>query len=640
MLKATNLSFRQGDSLLFENLDFVVHPGQCVAVAGRNGVGKSTLFKLILSQLQPELGDISYPSQWQTAYMQQEVEVTQRPALDFVVDGHQQLRQTENEIDQLQQQASPNAQKLAHLHSLLDDLGGYEANSKAAEILSGLGFQPHDLEKPYADFSGGWRIRLNLAQALMTPCDLLLLDEPTNHLDLEAIMWLEQWLKRFPGTVLLIAHDRAFLDQTTDHTLYLGGKTGKLYRGNYSSCERQRAEFASLQQASQQKQAARAAHMQQFVDRFRAKASKAKQVQSRIKALSRMQESPTLHLDPPYKVSFSDPQRVSNPLFSLRKVNLGYDDKVVLNEVSQSILPGVRIGVMGENGAGKSTLLKALAAEIEPMSGDLSRGTYSEVGYFAQHQLETLDASALPLKAMLQTQPTWREQKARDYLGGWGFDAQMCARPIQTLSGGEKARFVLALLASEAPAVLVLDEPTNHLDLDMRDALIMALADYSGAVIIVSHDRSLLEKTVDELWVIAQGQVKGYQGDLFDYTVNVNKVLTTEQESDNKDKSTAPPESTASKKTQRQDRALRRQALQTYKKAAAKLEKQHSTLETELKEMETTLADPEIYQTMPAEELDALLARAGRRRDKLEQIEQEWLEAVEQLEVAQNQLDQ
>ena len=639
MLKATNLSFRQGDSLLFENLDFVVHPGQCVAVAGRNGVGKSTLFKLILSQLQPELGDITFPAQWQTAYMQQEVKVTQRQALDFVVDGHQQLRQTEKEIDQLQLQAEPNAQKLAHLHSLLGDLGGYEANSKAAEILAGLGFAPDDLQKPYADFSGGWRIRLNLAQALMTPCDLLLLDEPTNHLDLEAIMWLEQWLKHFPGTVLLIAHDRAFLDQTTDHTLYLGGKTGKLYRGNYSSCERQRAEYAVLQQASQQKQAARAAHMQQFVDRFRAKASKAKQVQSRIKALARMQESPTLHLDPPYKVSFSDPQRVSNPLFSLRKVNLGYDGNTVLEDVSQSILPGARIGVMGENGAGKSTVLKALAAELKPMSGDLSKGTYSEVGYFAQHQLETLDASALPLKTMLQTQPSWREQQARDYLGGWGFDAQMCARPIQTLSGGEKARFVLALLASQSPAVLVLDEPTNHLDLDMRDALIMALADYSGAVIIVSHDRSMLEKTVDELWVIAQGQVTDYQGDLFDYTVNVNKALKTQ---DHPDKPSMPinnQDGATSKKIQRQDRAQKRQALQAYKKAATKLEKQHSTLEAELKEMEATLADPEIYQTMPAQELDTLLARAGRRRDKLEQIEQEWLDAVEQLETASSQLD-
>ncbi|MEQ8689904.1 MAG: ABC-F family ATP-binding cassette domain-containing protein, partial [Pseudomonadales bacterium] len=461
MLRADEVSFRRGDEVLFENLSFVVHPGQCVAVAGRNGVGKSTLFNLIRGQLSTDTGELSYPQNWQLGWLEQEVTPTQRPALDYVVDGHRKLREVEA---QLEATKDSEAQALDHLelHSQYEDLGGYEAEAKAGEILSGLGFSTEDFSKPFADFSGGWRIRLNLAQALMSPCDLLLLDEPTNHLDLETIMWLEQWLKRFTGTVLIIAHDRAFLDACSDHTLYLSQRSGRLYSGNYSSCERQRAEQLAQEQAVQAKQQAQAAHIQQFVDRFRAKASKAKQVQSRIKALEKLQFTLTVQLDSPYSVKFKNPRQVSNPLFSLRKLALGYGDTRVLEDISQSVLPGDRIGVLGANGAGKTTLLRALVGDLPPQSGELVRGQHCAVGYFAQHQLESLNLEQTALSYLTSYREDWREQQCRDFLGGWGFNAEMITRPIRTLSGGEKARLVLAVIALDEPAVLVLDEPTNH----------------------------------------------------------------------------------------------------------------------------------------------------------------------------------
>ncbi|NOX51402.1 MAG: ABC-F family ATP-binding cassette domain-containing protein [Gammaproteobacteria bacterium] len=370
MLRAQNLQFKRGDDVLFENLNFVVHPGQRVAVAGRNGAGKSTLFQLILGELLVDTGELTLPDGWRLGYMQQDVEASQRPALEFVVDGHKELRRVEQQIETVTEPS-----KLATLHSDLHDLGGYEAQARAGEILYGLGFSAPDFDKPFDAFSGGWRIRLSLAQALMAPCDLLLLDEPTNHLDLETIMWLENWLARFEGTVLLIAHDRAFLDACADHTLYLTANSGKLYNGNYSSCERQRAEQLEQEQATHAKRAAQAQHIQQFVDRFRAKASKAKQVQSRIKALERMQLNASIHADSPYSVTFKNPDKVSNPLFTFRNLSAGYADTVVLNNISQTVLPGTRIGVLGANGAGKTTLLRTLVGELTPKWRIFTRST-------------------------------------------------------------------------------------------------------------------------------------------------------------------------------------------------------------------------------------------------------------------------
>ena len=560
MLRLTDLTFERGDDVLFSGLDGVVYPGQRMAVVGRNGIGKSTLFKLVLGQLESSRGSIEFPEDWRVGYMAQEVEANERPALDYVIDGDRELRRVEAQIAETE-----DPEKLANLYSLYEDLGGYQAMAKAGEILNGLGFDDQVVHEPYASFSGGWRIRLNLAQALMCPSDLLLLDEPTNHLDLEAILWLEGWLNRFPGAMLIIAHDRAFLDSTATSVMHLAGNGGKLYKGNYSAFERQRAAELERQQAMAAKHQAQVQHIQQFVDRFRAKASKAKQVQSRIKALERMQTQAALHVDSDYRVNFSNPEKVSNPLFSFRDLVLGYEDNKVLRQVSQTILPGARIGVLGANGAGKSTLLKALVGDLQPLDGTMEKGQHAEIGYFAQHQLESLDTRNSAYETFIEIHPGMTPQQCRDYLGGWGFSLQMIERPISSLSGGEKARLVLSLLAAEQPAILVLDEPTNHLDLDMRDALALALQAYSGAVIIVAHDRNLLEKIVDEFWLIEDGSLMTYRGDLDDYTESRQQQAAL----------TAPTSKNAvnSRKRQRQERAAARKSEQDLRKTIKQLER-------------------------------------------------------------------
>lgn len=625
MLRAENLQFRRGPEILFEGLDFVVHPGQRVAIAGRNGVGKSTLFHLILGHLQPEAGDLFLPEDWRLAHMQQHVEVTSQVAIEFVIDGDHRLREIETALAET---TDPHSQ--ARLHSEFEDLDGYSAHARAGEILHGLGFLEQDFNKPYTEFSGGWRIRLHLAQALMSPCELLLLDEPTNHLDLEAILWLENWLNRFQGTALIIAHDRAFLDACTDQTLYLSNQSGQLYRGNYSACERQRAEHLEQQQAMRVKRDAQAAHIQKFVDRFRAKASKAKQVQSRIKALERLQDAAVVQADSPYTVNFQEPKKVSNPLFSLRAVDLGYQQHTVLREVKLSILPGDRIGVLGANGVGKSTLLKALVGDLKPLNGDLTRGQHSDVGYFAQHQLETLDLREQPLARMSEARPGWKEQEARDYLGRWGFDGTMVERPIETLSGGEKARLVLALIALDEPAVLVLDEPSNHLDLDMRDALALALQDYSGAVVIVSHDRMLLDKTVDDFWVLENGRVSLFNGDLSEYTKARQRRLADDSDGDNDSKTQT--EGNQSRKSLRRDRAKHRASTSQLAKSVKTLERDLDTQSEQLRKIEAQLADTATYQATPADELDKMMSQAGNLRRQLEATEEAWLAAATELE--------
>ena len=619
MLRLTDLTFERGDDVLFSGLDGVVYPGQRMAVVGRNGIGKSTLFKLVLGELESSRGSVEFPEDWRVGYMAQEVEANERPALDYVIDGDRELRRVETQIAQTE-----DAEKLANLYSRYEDLGGYQATAKAGEILNGLGFDDQVAHQPYASFSGGWRIRLNLAQALMCPSDLLLLDEPTNHLDLEAILWLEGWLNRFPGAMLIIAHDRAFLDSTATSVMHLAGNGGKLYKGNYSDFERQRAAELERQQAMAAKHQAQVQHIQQFVDRFRAKASKAKQVQSRIKALERMQTQAALHVDSDYRVNFSNPEKVSNPLFSFRDLVLGYEDNKVLRKVSQTILPGARIGVLGANGAGKSTLLKALVGDLQPLDGTMEKGQHAEIGYFAQHQLESLDTRNSAYETFIEIHPALMPQQCRDYLGGWGFSLQMIERPISSLSGGEKARLVLSLLAAEQPAILVLDEPTNHLDLDMRDALALALQAYSGAVIIVAHDRNLLEKIVDEFWLIENGSLTTYRGDLDDYTESRQQQAAL----------TAPTSKGAvnSRKRQRQERAAARKSEQDLRKTIKQLERDIEKGAVTLTTLETTLADKETYAQMPAEDLNALLAEAAAARKNIEALEEAWLSVSSKLE--------
>ena len=619
MLRLTDLTFERGDDVLFSGLDGVVYPGQRMAVVGRNGIGKSTLFKLVLGELESSRGSIEFPEDWRVGYMAQEVEANERPALDYVIDGDRELRRVEDQIAETE-----DPEKLANLYSLYEDLGGYQAMAKAGEILNGLGFDDQVVHEPYASFSGGWRIRLNLAQALMCPSDLLLLDEPTNHLDLEAILWLEGWLNRFPGAMLIIAHDRAFLDSTATSVMHLAGNGGKLYKGNYSAFEHQRAAELERQQAMAAKHQAQVQHIQQFVDRFRAKASKAKQVQSRIKALERMQTQAALHVDSDYRVNFSNPEKVSNPLFSFRDLVLGYEDNKVLHQVSQTILPGARIGVLGANGAGKSTLLKALVGDLRPLAGTMEKGQHAEIGYFAQHQLESLDTRNSAYETFIEIHPAMTPQQCRDYLGGWGFSLQMIERPISSLSGGEKARLVLSLLAAEQPAILVLDEPTNHLDLDMRDALALALQAYSGAVIIVAHDRNLLEKIVDEFWLIEDGSLKTYRGDLDDYTESRQQQAAL----------TTPTSKNAvnSRKRQRQERAAVRKSELDLRKTIKQLERDIEQGAAALKSLEATLADKDTYAQMPADDLNALLAEAAAARKNIETLEEAWLAVSSKLE--------
>ncbi|HEX7035020.1 MAG TPA: ATP-binding cassette domain-containing protein [Pseudomonadales bacterium] len=629
MLQAIDVSFARGGSPLFSRLSCTIHAGQKVALVGRNGVGKSTLFQLFLGELHPDAGEIRVPAHWQMAHMAQQVDASDRPLLEYVQDGHERLRAVEQRIRVLEQrirsaeeqgdEASDAALELARLHGVYADIGGYEAEARAAEIANGLGFTSADFGKPFNAFSGGWRIRASLARALMCPADLLLLDEPTNHLDLDTTLWLENWLQRFRGTLILIAHDREFLDAVADHVLHLHDGVADGYRGNYSSFERQRAEALMLQQAVFEKQQAEIRHIQSFIDRFRAKASKARQVQSRIKALERMQSVAPVYAESPYRFAFTDPEKVSNPLLVLDDVAIGYGDRPVLSGIRRSILPGARIGVLGANGAGKSTLLKCLVGALPPLAGSVVRGQHSRIGYFAQHQLESLRAERPALAQLLDAHPQQREQWARDYLGRWGFSGAQVDRPVGTYSGGEKARLALALIALTRPALLVLDEPTNHLDLDMREALGLALQDYAGALLLVSHDRSLLKRTVDELWLVENGRVTTYADDLDSYT------LTRRADSGR----SAPRHE---RREERRAAAEQRQRQKPLRDRIRACEREMEKLEKRLTAVESRLADPDVYHSLPAAELDALLAEAGRLRRALGEAEEAWLEASAELE--------
>jgi ATP-binding cassette, subfamily F, member 3 len=617
MLQAIDISLRRGETDLFSLLSCTIHPGHKVGLIGRNGVGKSTFFALLLRRIAPDDGEIRIPASWQLAHMAQQVTVTDRPALDYVLDGHRALRRVEGQIAEAERR--DDALEIARLHGVYADLGGYEAEARAAEILSGLGFAATEFHQPFRSFSGGWRIRLNLAQALMAPADLLLLDEPTNHLDLDTTLWLEGWLQRFQGTLLIIAHDRDFLDAVTDHIVHLHDGRADTYRGNYSSFERQRAETLAHQQAAFEKQQAEARHIQSFVDRFRAKASKARQVQSRLKALERMQAVAPVYADSPYQFAFSNPEKMSNPLLTLDEVAVGYDGVPVLTGIKRSVLPGARIGVLGANGAGKSTLLKCLVGSLTPLAGELTRGQHSRIGYFAQHQLETLDAGTSALAQLAAAQPERREQWCRTYLGSWGFSGPLAERPVGSLSGGEKARLALALIALTQPALLVLDEPTNHLDLDMREALGLALQDYAGALLVVSHDRSLLKRTVDEFWLVADGRVTTFRDDLDSYAATragaVQRKPTQHE-----------------RREERRAAAQQRQQEKPLRDRIRRHERELESIAGKLAAVEARLADPEVYHELPPAELDELLAEAGRLRQRLERAEHDWLEASEALE--------
>lgn len=633
MIRLSNLTLQRGPQRLLEGAEMTLHAGQKAGLIGANGAGKSSLFALLRGELTPDSGDCQLPADWRIAHMRQEVDTLDRLAVDYVLDGDARLRKVQAELAAAE--AAHDGTALARLHIELDSADGYTADARARKLLAGLGFTNEQMDRRVGDFSGGWRMRLNLAQALMCPSDLLLLDEPTNHLDLDAILWLEDWLKGYPGTLLLISHDRDFLDAVVDHVAHVEQCKLTLYRGGYTAFERTRAERLAQQQQAYEKQQAQRAHMEKYIARFKAQATKARQAQSRIKALERMEELSAAHVDSPFDFTFRESEKISSPLLDLSEGRLGYGDKTVLEKVKLQLTPGARIGLLGPNGAGKSTLIKNLAGELEPLSGRLVRGENLSVGYFAQHQLDSLDNKASPLLHLQRLAPTEREQTLRDFLGGFDFRGGRIDEPVVNFSGGEKARLALALIAWERPNLLLLDEPTNHLDLEMRLALTMALQEFSGAVLVVSHDRHLLKSTTDEFLLVADGKVETFDGDLDDYT-----RWLVDYRQRNAPVSSAPVNADKTdKKAQRQAAAALRQQLAPHKREADKLERELGTLHEQLAKVDARLGDSAMYEAARKDELRDLLAQQAKLKVREAELEEAWMAALEQLETMQAELE-
>jgi ATP-binding cassette subfamily F protein 3 len=625
MISASNLTLRRGPRALIEDTSFTLHAGWHVGVVGRNGTGKSTLFAAILGELAPDRGDLGVPKGLAIASVAQETPALPDAAIEFTLDGDTELRDLERRLATAE--AAHDAERIAAIHERLNNIGGYAARGRAAKLLHGLGFAPDVQERPVASFSGGWRMRLNLARALMCRSDLLLLDEPTNHLDLDAVIWLQSWLASYPGTLLLISHDREFLDAVTTHTLHIEQSHATLYTGNYSQFERQRAERLTLQAAAHARQQKEIAHLQSFINRFKAKATKATQAQSRVKQLERMQLVAAVHADSEFSFDFPTPERLPSPLIRFDDVAAGYDGKPILQKLRFLIAPGERIGLLGPNGAGKSTLIRTLAGELPALGGHALRDPYLKIGYFAQHQLEQLDPKASALLHLRRIDPAAKEQSLRDFLGGFNFRGDRALEAIAPFSGGEKARLALALVVYRRPNLLLLDEPTNHLDLDMRHALETALLDYPGAVIVVSHDRHLLSSCCDELWLVADGRCARFDGDLDDYA----RWLTA-RDSAGSDDSTADKKAgtRASDKDQRRDAAEQRARLRPLRDAMKKIETQMEKLQKELSAIEAKLADPALYQGSQ-DEVRKLSQQQGELKKKLGSIEEEWLNTADRL---------
>ena len=631
MLGFSNITLRRGPRELLRGLNLTVHAGQKVGLTGANGCGKSSLFALIRGELSPDAGNISLPADIVMAHVAQETPAVTRSAIDYVMDGDRELRRVQDALTTAEQDDDGHRQ--AELHARLEAIGGYTARSRAARLLHGLGFGPEQTEAPVASFSGGWRMRLNLAQALMCRSDLLLLDEPTNHLDLDAVIWLQDWLAAYRGTLLLISHDRDFLDQVVDHIAHIEQGGLRLYTGNYSAFERRRAERLAQQQAACEKQQREIAHVRRFIERFRAKATRARQAQSRLKTLARMETIAPAHVDSPFHFAFEAPAKLPNPLLQLDAVRAGYGKTAVLEQVSLSLLPGDRIGLLGVNGAGKSTLVKLLAGEMEPLAGRRLPARALRAGYFAQHQLEQLRDDWSPLEHLRRLDPRAGEKALRDFLGGFAFSGDRALEPVGPFSGGERARLVLALLVFQRPNLLLLDEPTNHLDLEMRHALALALQDFEGALVVVSHDRHLLRSTTDELWLVADGGVAPFVGDLDDYR---RQVLGRNRETDATPAAgrATPDHSAAGRKDRKRQEAEQRKRLQPLRKRVLELEREVGALQARKAGLDRELADPALYRQDAAERLQTLLREQAAAGQRLAALEEAWLEASEAYEAA------
>ena len=605
-----------------------LHPGHKVGLTGANGAGKSSLFAMLRGELHPEKGDFEMPASWVVAHVAQETPALPMPAIEFVLDGDVELREIEAAL--LNAEANHQGERIAELHQRLADVEGYSAKARAAELLSGLGFSQAALQQPVATFSGGWRVRLNLARALMCRSDLLLLDEPTNHLDLDAVIWLESWLQSYRGTLFLISHDRDFLDAIVNHIAHIEQQTLTLYRGGYSDFERQRAEKLALQQAMFEKQQRKVAHLQSYIDRFRVQATKARQAQSRIKALERMEMISAAHVDSQFSFEFRAPIAAPDPLLVLDHMSVGYGDKPLISNIELAVRPGERIGLLGKNGAGKTTLIKLLAHELEPLSGKRVEGKDLNIGYFAQHQLEQLRPDESPLQHMMKLDPLTREQEHLNYLGGFDFKGDMARSPCANFSGGEKSRLALALLIWTRPNLLLLDEPTNHLDLEMRHALTLALQDFEGGVILVSHDRALLRASCDQFILVADGKAEAFDGDLEDYSQWLNEQRLKEKQAAQLQAPDKPNKNDrAQSKAERQARIAERRPLL---KELEQIERNMAQMQADKKVCDERLNDGELYSALDKTELQQLLKAQAELTGKLETAEERWLELHEQLE--------
>ncbi len=638
MLSLTRVTMRRGPRPLLEEASFTMQPGWRVGLIGRNGSGKSSLFALLLGELSPDAGDVLVPRGLEIASVAQQTPDSEAPILDFVLDGDHALRAAEHALAAAD--AAGDGIAIAEAHARLDTLDAWAAPSRAATLLAGLGFPAASHARPVNSFSGGWRMRLNLARALLCRADLLLLDEPTNHLDLDAVLWLQQVLRQHPATLLVISHDRDFLDAVTTHTLHLDHCQLELYTGHYSAFEQQRAEKLRLQAARHATQQRRIAELQSYVDRFRAKATKARQAQSRLKMIERIEQVAPVHADSGFTFSFHAPDRLPSPMLRARGMRIGYGDTVVLDGVNLDIEPGDRLGLVGPNGAGKSTLVKLLADELGAMDGELHRDRHLNIGYFAQHQLEQLDIAATPYTHLVRLDPALGEQAARDYLGGFAFHGQRVFEPVRDFSGGERARLALALLVWRRPNLLLLDEPTNHLDLEMRHALEMALADFDGAMVLVTHDRHLMRATCDTLWRVADGGVMRFDGDLDAYGRWLLSRESTAAAGDGGSGAGADADVSSgdavdvrgNARARRQEAAARRERERPLRAALKRLDTKLARVSAELVEVERALADPGLYAGDEGEGVQDLLREQGRLRQALESTEAEWLEAAEALE--------
>ncbi|HEY2968792.1 MAG TPA: ATP-binding cassette domain-containing protein [Casimicrobiaceae bacterium] len=633
MIRISKLTLARGNKRLLEDAALTVHPGHRVGLIGPNGSGKSSLFALLRGEIDADAGEVSLPPSWVIAHVAQEMPRVTAPAIEFVLDGDVELRAVESALADAEAHPGTAGEHLAELHHRYEAIAGYSARARAASLLSGLGFAVARHDDPVASFSGGWRMRLNLAQALMTPSDLLLLDEPTNHLDLDAVLWLEEWLQRYAGTLLLITHDRDLLDAVVTSIVHLDGCKLRLYTGNYSQFEREHAHELAQQQAAYAKQQRQIAHLRSYIDRFRAKATKAKQAQSRIKTLERIELIAAAHVDSPFSFAFPATEIHARQLVKLDHAMLGYAGKAVVNGVDWAILPGERIGLLGPNGAGKSTLLSAIAGELPPLAGQRLTAQGLRIGYFAQHQLEQLRLEESALWHLRRLEPATREQELRDFLGGFDFRGERVSAPVAEFSGGEKARLTLALLVRQRPNLLLLDEPTNHLDIEMREALTEALQDYEGALIVVAHDRHLLRATTDELWLVAEGALAPFDGDLDDYRDWV-RARRGRDVAARREKATdgSAPDRRAQKRSEAAERQRLAELRKPLQQKLAGVEAELEALDAEKRELETLLASADAYAESNKESLIAMLERQGDLTWQLARAEAQWLELQGKLE--------